>query len=206
MAINLWRYVEYTDDGCALFQCLQCYERWEMRGSPGYFYEGEYRPCWKFCPCCGTKWDGMRGEHITGCDKPLGPRRMRIHEAEQRWRNAAMDRYWTQPNRSPFWPGQYVPPFFWQVEVRQSSHYFGRTIEQEPWKVHNWIKGMSMPVPAVLAHARFLQKQLQANVAGRESYDMEGEITHDEWTTQVRVTVTRTAPNSGYEIDRVLKT
>ena len=30
-----WRYVEYTDDGCATYECLSCKSRWEGRGAPG---------------------------------------------------------------------------------------------------------------------------------------------------------------------------
>lgn len=46
MPIPYFRYVEYTDDGCSIEQCLNCYQKWEGRGSHG----------WQFCPYCGTKW------------------------------------------------------------------------------------------------------------------------------------------------------
>jgi len=32
-----WRYVRYTDDGCAIYQCLDCKNSWESRTSPGWF-------------------------------------------------------------------------------------------------------------------------------------------------------------------------
>lgn len=51
MSIPKWREIEYTDDGCSLYQCLHCYEKWEGRSSPEYG--------WKFCPFCGVKWDGQ---------------------------------------------------------------------------------------------------------------------------------------------------
>lgn len=53
MSIPKWRYVDYTDDGCSIYQCLNCYVKWEARTSPKY---GE----WKFCPHCGCKWNGER--------------------------------------------------------------------------------------------------------------------------------------------------
>jgi len=46
-----WRMVRYTDDGCAVNQCLACKADWESRTSP----------CgWRFCPHCGAEW---LGEH-----------------------------------------------------------------------------------------------------------------------------------------------
>jgi len=33
----LWRYVRYTDDGCALYQCLQCKGQWDGRSEPGWY-------------------------------------------------------------------------------------------------------------------------------------------------------------------------
>jgi hypothetical protein len=84
VSINYWREVEYTDDGCSAFQCLNCYKQWEARTSPGqHTYEcGECEYCvtkvWKseawscygnakhrryvpyfiYCPLCGVKWEG----------------------------------------------------------------------------------------------------------------------------------------------------
>lgn len=50
--INKWRMIQYTDDGCELYQCLHCYNSWEARTNPKW---GK----WKFCPVCGTRWDGQ---------------------------------------------------------------------------------------------------------------------------------------------------
>ena len=49
MSIPKWRHVEYTDDGCNVYQCLSCYDSIEGRFSPSY---------WKFCPYCGVEWAG----------------------------------------------------------------------------------------------------------------------------------------------------
>ena len=49
MSIPKWRHVEYTDDGCNVYQCLSCYDSIEGRFSPSY---------WKFCPYCGVEWQG----------------------------------------------------------------------------------------------------------------------------------------------------
>ena len=45
--INKYRYVEYTDDGCHIEECLMCKARWEIRYMPTVF-----------CPSCGVKFDG----------------------------------------------------------------------------------------------------------------------------------------------------
>lgn len=208
MAINRWRYVEYTDDGCALYECLQCYGRWEGRGEPGYIHHEtrQYIACWHFCPLCGTQWLGKRttdSERL--CDKALGPRRLRIFEAQRQWESDAIDRYYKNGQRGPY-PGVYTPPFYWQLEVRQTSNLFGGDIATKPWSVHNWIKGFSMRVPDVLAHARFLRNQLQESAGGRDIVsDLDGEPTQLEWTTQVRVTTSRDVPRNGYEIYRPLR-
>lgn len=51
MSIPYWREVEYTDDGCSEFQCLNCYETWESRTTPKK---------WKLCPICGCHWIGQQ--------------------------------------------------------------------------------------------------------------------------------------------------
>lgn len=43
--LNMFRYVDYDDDGCSKYQCLKCKAEWSAR------YFGEI-----FCGYCGTKW------------------------------------------------------------------------------------------------------------------------------------------------------
>ena len=60
MSLNAYRAVCYTDDGCTLYQCLNCYNSWESRTEPGWFDgEGKYHVDWRFCPYCGTEWEGQ---------------------------------------------------------------------------------------------------------------------------------------------------
>lgn len=49
-----WRNVEYTDDGCTVYQCCSCLKQWESRTAPG---RGNVLK-WNFCPYCGIKWEG----------------------------------------------------------------------------------------------------------------------------------------------------
>lgn len=58
MSIPKWRKVEYSDDGCSIYECLSCYKKWEARTDPEHAE-------WKLCPYCGTKWVG----HIDSDDK-----------------------------------------------------------------------------------------------------------------------------------------
>ena len=53
MAIPFWRYKDYSDDGCSIYECLNCYKEWEARTSPKYSE-------WKFCPYCGCVWEGEK--------------------------------------------------------------------------------------------------------------------------------------------------
>lgn len=50
--LNSWRTVEYTDDGCSVYECLHCHAQWEARTSPEHAH-------WRFCPVCGTQWHGV---------------------------------------------------------------------------------------------------------------------------------------------------
>ena len=44
-----FRYVEYTDDGCSIWQCLWCRNTIEIRDNPEWAR-------WCFCPKCGRSW------------------------------------------------------------------------------------------------------------------------------------------------------
>jgi hypothetical protein len=68
VSIPAAREVEYTDDGCSVYQCLSCYNTWEGRTSIltsecinpeesdpiNYKFKTLYH--WKFCPYCGIEW------------------------------------------------------------------------------------------------------------------------------------------------------
>jgi len=49
MSIPMWLNKDYTDDGCSIYQCLNCYNSWESRTNPKYAK-------WKYCPVCGIEW------------------------------------------------------------------------------------------------------------------------------------------------------
>ncbi len=49
MSIKKFRYVQYTDDGCSEWQCLNCYKSIEGRLNIAK---------WKGCPYCFCKWTG----------------------------------------------------------------------------------------------------------------------------------------------------
>lgn len=62
MSIPYWREKEYTDDGCSVFECLNCYCTWESRTPPWHEYEGKrsYGVKWRMCPICGCLWVGKK--------------------------------------------------------------------------------------------------------------------------------------------------
>ncbi len=73
-----WRYVEYADDGCVLYQCLACAKQWTGRTEPGYFRELpilEYIAVWDFCPYCGIQWKGPIKCNLEN-ERMLGPKRL----------------------------------------------------------------------------------------------------------------------------------
>lgn len=189
--LNLWRYVHYTDDGCSIFECLKCYGRWEGRSEPGYIHHEthQYIPSWHFCPICGTQWLGKRTTEAERLyDKAYGPRRLRIAQALEARR---YDHFPFPVDRTPF---------FWQIEMRQSG-FFSGSVEGQRWEVKRWIKGLSMPVRSVLAHARRLKQQAEVDAAMCQPIDLDvGEIMPGP-IIQVRVTTSRTRPQ-GYELTR----
>ena len=47
MGLNKYRYVEYADDGCDVYECMSCKDRWEVRSFPTVY-----------CGNCGVKFEG----------------------------------------------------------------------------------------------------------------------------------------------------
>ncbi len=140
MSINQWRYARYTDDGCAIYQCLKCYGEWEARSSPGYMNEGgEYHATWHFCPLCGTKWEKMRttdSEWFT--DQQIGPRRMRIEKAT--------DEYYRARSRC----GEADPPFWYVLE--EKMHWACRSPDEAEWKPACRMAGMQVSAVEALEY------------------------------------------------------
>lgn len=63
MAIPYWREVRYTDDGCSIYECLNCYNSWESRSPPWNEYKGIRSArggIWRLCPICGCHWLGQK--------------------------------------------------------------------------------------------------------------------------------------------------
>lgn len=58
--MNKWRNVNYTDDGCTLYQCLSCMNKFEGRTGPV-----------RFCTFCGTEWEGQHEARPSGTPRWL---------------------------------------------------------------------------------------------------------------------------------------
>lgn len=130
-AVPYWRYVEYTDDGCSRYQCLNCKEIWEGRDSPGYVdgyeecneaeaisgytrdgikhwykYRDEpvYHPDQRYCGYCGITWEGpIRREPDN--QRMLGERRLRIQRAMETYTAPRSTSFWVVERRGrPDWP------------------------------------------------------------------------------------------------------
>lgn len=123
--IPQWRYVEYTDDGCARYECLQCKHTWEGRSAPGYrmFETNEYVAIWHFCPACGVKWTGSPRTQ----DNEVGPRRKRIRDAVE-----------SDPRRFGDRP---EPPWWWVIECRDITSY----VKTDEVKVGGWYSSIYLP-------------------------------------------------------------
>lgn len=138
--IPQWRYVHYTDDGCALYECLQCKAQWEGRGGPGYrmFDTGEYVASWHFCPVCGVKWTGSPRTD----DNEVGPRRQRIREAWDK-RRFGDDRI------------EWTPPFWWVMEYRAKNRRGGYS---DTWHVQTAYDGWLNSAAAIYRELKSQRK------------------------------------------------
>ena len=106
MAINRWREVRGTDEGCMIFQCLSCYGQWEGRG---------YLRGWSYCPLCGTKWDGKQECRNHG-------------EPKHRWQDETRLSY--EEERA-----QYQSQRLWSLDQREVvDHYRDGSRTERPWR------------------------------------------------------------------------
>lgn len=135
-SIPFWRMVKYTDDGCAIFQCLNCYKGWESRTGPISF-DAQYN--WVFCPYCGIQWKGEKENSINKWEKFCEDRPMESARA-----------FANRLNHSK--------TIEWQIQERLCDHKDGRIIED--W--HNTTKSfcsISFPRELALSKLRELRRE-----------------------------------------------
>jgi len=219
MSIPCWRYVRYTDDGSALYQCLNCYEQWDARTAPGWHNklvetevavkggmtitrgdgtavhyadreEPEYIVQWKFCPCCGIRWDGPVPHDCSDNEHMLGDHRLQILRAIRRRQEAESDARWKMPwgDRDKVWDDVWrAPPAFWWV-IQECSEY-------SDWQDKEYAYGGLMPAKKMLYFLREHQKL-------REEENREQRMRGWDNRDQVRLIVRRGAlpKPKGYEI------
>ncbi len=189
MSINYWRYKDYTDDGCSIYQCLKCYGEWEGRGAPGYHYEGKYNPTWRFCPICGTQWLGMRlTETPNEMSLQLGPRRARI--------DAAIER-----RRQQDWTAYYAvkpPAFWWSIQTREFHSFCG----WREWVDYQQARGLEVSAYKILEQARSHKEYLDLQGScHHRAWDAEGNDIVDTslWKCEVRVVRRKSEPKASFE-------
>ena len=169
-----WRYVEYSDDGCAVYECLSCEHRWEGRSEPGWFdcfedcepdaegvqsySQGDkvryyrkrevpvYKPVWKYCPCCGVEWIGPIRSNVDN-ERMLGPRRLAIQNAID-----------NQPFGERHRPRN-EPRFWW---VLQERTVWGSDRAPDPWS--DRYKANPNRVGAVAMHKRLIDERGMLNL------------------------------------------
>lgn len=165
MAINYWRAVRYTDDGCTEYQCLACGERWEGRSGPGYG--------WKFCPYCGTLWDGER---------PQSKRLAKLERFYELRLQASMGRGGEEPRR-PWSIG-----YWWVIEKRETWFYDGEPPSVRPWHAEREYDGRSSAAKILgeLHHCRAVEPGFD------DSFGVH------RCKTEFRARIVRERPNQGY--------
>lgn len=132
MGIPKWREVKYTDDGCCIFQCLACKQKWEARTSPN----GNGRVtggAWSFCPYCGVRWDGEleQSREVAETKRELG---WAVHGLESRRLDKRAD----------------AAPFYYQLQYS----YMGERWRDDNYKRMNPAKYTARQVLWALHDAR----------------------------------------------------
>lgn len=147
MAINKWRHVEDDMDGCSIYECLLCYNRWSSRSTPSPAGEegNEYETKWKYCPCCGTKWDGRVW-------------RDRDDKDEERSRG-----WWVRKH--------YTPTHWWVIERKETDWAKWDRPSGHKWKAVYNLPGESTNLPKLLAFLRKLQAEVEYRVGVLEDED-----------------------------------
>ena len=179
MSIPRWRYVNYTDDGCAVFQCLACKGQWEGRSEPGWFdcYEevpeptedsftvlvGEekkprhtrkrdtpiYKPVWRFCPLCGCEWEGPI-ECSDDNERMFGPKRA----AKAQRVRAILDTYPLEKR----YGNHHEPEWWWVLQTRE---VWPDRDEPEEWSPKHKINPYRVGAVRALEILRREQKDLK---------------------------------------------
>jgi len=147
MSIPYFRYVEYTDDGCGIDQCLSCYNKWEGRsGSHG----------WKFCPYCGVEWKGKlecRQHYETAWLYRLK------QQNQDKWDEWDRNRYCGP--RLPLKRG-------WVIEARDCREDRGETTNGH-WNVKDWQSDSGVTtLRMVLSHLESLRRQSYVDMCHQE--------------------------------------
>lgn len=164
-----------------IYQCLKCYEKWTSRSAPGYMsYETQqYVAHWKFCPCCGTQWDGGR---FTRPDRDesrqLGPRRTKIAEAIERL--SFEQRY----------DRRREPAYYWVIEERIHFLFLGPMKPDKPWDVAFALDGEKVSAARALKELRDHDKYQRDQQ--HHGFDMEGDEFIKEHVVETRIRKVKT--------------
>lgn len=169
-----WRYVEYTDDGCSIYQCLSCMNKWESRDAPGYYtetvetddpsesawsYHGVngikyfkgcdpvYHSTWKYCPHCGIPWKSAIRCQIDN-ERMFGPKRQVIENAI---REHELKHGWADLH----------PDWWWIIQERTYWHD-RNDAGQERWS--NYARMNPNVMGAVKAQERLKYERAQLNL------------------------------------------
>ncbi len=146
MAIPKWRRVQETDDGCYLYQCLSCYNRWEARSNPD--------PRWRFCPYCGVQWEGRHSCREHGEPTHEEPRdywsRMQVLDGRRP--------IWTIEQRTTILFGQ---PMTWAKGIPDSEKWerIG-SVDLDRFRHHDGWR----PARAVLDHLKLARRRFHESV------------------------------------------
>ena len=204
MSIPKWRYVRYTDDGCSLYQCLNCYNGWEARTEPGWFdttrlvdepCEGSlsytdgptgkkvhfvrrdnpvFKPVWTFCPYCGVAWEGPVIVDPFNDNEHMYGPERLTRYTAVRLRQQKAG--WRQPEYTGLW---------WVIQTR--STWKGDEPSEKDWSVKEYAKAERMPAAKML----HLLNEARAETDPDE---------HDYADWEARLVTTYVEPSGGYEI------
>jgi hypothetical protein len=147
MGLNKYRYVEYADDGCEVYECLSCKAQWEVRSFPTVY-----------CGNCGVKFEGKhecrdRYTPRWDYDRFDGRYRWSVSDEREAYAAEAKEKVWVIQKR---------------ITLLESEWHWDYEDDAEPFpRVGEWKSEYQSDSPVWLHPAR----DIHAELARHRKYD-----------------------------------
>lgn len=142
-----WRKRHYTDDGCTLYECLNCHCGWEGRDDPHL---------WNFCPHCGCEWVGQLICRDTDTPRWLWDRVERALELDiYDPKNPESVRYWNNLRHYSHFLRDRMDKLFHEMEAKRGVWVIeSKMAGHKDWELEDALPGHRFSAKDALHRAR----------------------------------------------------